>query len=368
MMSDVVDELAEADGGSLPVSMMYRSGARGNDVQLRQLFGMSGLLADTFGRIVEFPMRDRFMTGIGQMSYFLRSNGARSGLAMTVLRTASAGDLMRRIVEALGDDVIIEDDCGTAGTRGPVTCASRGGVCAKCHGDDVAHKRPVEVGSPVGMAAALSLGEPLTQLTMRSFHLGHKYPFGKIARGKPEQDIKYSSGFPRLEEVFETFEKRRAYGPALDGVDERPTPQSILDDAGEPAARRYLLDELSRVYAEAGVHLHRNHFEIAVRQMMAHVEVDDPGDTGLVPGRQLHRDEWLAANEAARRPATAKPLLLPISEVALRTGSFLAAAASWQTVKILIRAAVRHDVDSLRGMRENVLLGRLIPTPPHATP
>jgi len=427
MLEEVCEDLARAEGGALPVAAMLRSGARGSRQQMRMLFGMGGLLADAFGRVLDFPLRDRHMSGVGQMSYFLRSNGARAGLAMTFLRTASAGDLMRRIVEALEDVTIVAEDCGTAEgievdlagaggggglplseraagrfaaddvtdaagerllaageivsadklaqlvgagverirIRSPLTCRSAGGVCAKCYGQDVSRRRLVEVGSPVGISAALSLGEPLTQLSMRSFHLGHRYPFSKVARGKPEQDIKYSSGFPRLEEVFEMFEKRRAYGPALDGVDERPSAQSVLDGRGEAAARRYVLDELGRVYGEAGVRINSKHYEIAVRQMLSHVRVREAGETALLPGRCVHRDELAAANERARRlgrrPAAAVPLLLPISDVAARTGSFLASAASWQTVNVLVQAALRRDRDALEGMRANVILGRLIP-------
>ena len=427
LREQVVRELNETDEGFLPVSMMVRSGSRGSAQQMLSLFGMSGLAADMFGRIIEFPARECMMNGLGELGYFLKANGARGGLAMTVLRIASAGDLMRRIVEALEDVVVVEEDCCTvrgfemgpvtsegrivrsfadrargrvaaedvrdasgktilvAGdeiddeklsrlaqvgiertkVRSPLTCESRGGVCAKCYGHDVGQKRPVEVGAAVGITAAMSLGEPLTQLTMRSFHTGHQYPFSKIARGKPEQDVKYSSAFPRLEEVFMMLEKRRARGRAIDGVDERPSPQSILDQGGEDAARQYVVDELTRVYAESHVHLNSKHFEIAARQMMSHVEIEEPGDTGLIVGRRIRREELAEANEnAAReggRPAAARPLLLPITEVALRADSFLAASASWETVSVLTKAALREDVDHLRGMRENVILGRLIP-------
>lgn len=223
----------------------------------------------------------------------------------------------------------------------------------------------VEVGAAVGVSAALSLGEPLAQLTMRSFHLGHRYPFSKIARGKPEQDIKYSSAFPRLEEVFMMFEKRRAHGPALDGVDERPSPEEVLEADGEVEAQRYVVEELTRVYGESDVHLDSKHFEIAVRQMMSFVQVADPGETGLIAGQRLQKDAIIAANEQAaregRQPATASPLLLPITEVALRSDSFLAASASWETVNVLAQAAFREDTDRLTGMRESIILGKLIP-------
>ena len=408
--------------------MMVQSGARGSTQQMLLVYGAGGLIPDMFGKIIEYPVRECMMTGCGEMAYFLKANGARAGLAMTATRIAPAGDLMRRVVEALEDVVIIEEDCGTsrgiamkesegssgqtlaerasgrllaeaarneagevvapAGAtlteeripelynsaillRSPITCESRAtskgvrGICAKCYGHDVGQKRPVEVGAAAGITAAVSLGEPLTQLTMRSFHLGNKYPYSWIARGRPEQDLKYSSGFPRLEEVFEMLEKRRAYGPALDGVDERPSPQSVLDSQGEEAAALYILDELIRVYAEAGVRINSKHYEIAVRQMMSFVEVEEAGDTGLIAGQRIRRDELARANESAaqeeKSPATAKALLLPISEIALRTDSFLAASASWQTVPVLARAALRKDTDRLCGMRENIILGRLIP-------
>jgi len=423
----VVEELLGREEGFSPTSLMVRSGARGNQQQMLLVHGAGGLLADMFGRIIEFPIRECMMTGNGQMSYFLKANSARAGLAMTSLRTAPAGDLMRRVVEALEDVMVVEEDCGTARgfemasgeteehlgqslaeraagrvvaedirnasgavllpagqelsgevipellnsgmtqlkVRSPITCESRGGICAKCYGHDLGQKRAVEVGAAVGMTAALSLGEPLTQMTMRSFHLGHRYPYSHIARGRPEQDIKYSSGFPRLEEVFEMFEKRRAFGPALDGVDERPTPQSVLDQQGEEAAQQYLLGELMHVYADSGVRVNSKHYEIAVRQMMGFAEVEDPGDTGLMTGQRVGRDELTAVNEQVekegQRPATAKPILMPITEVALRTGSFLAASASWQTVSVLTKAALRRDTDRLKGMRENIILGRLIP-------
>jgi DNA-directed RNA polymerase subunit beta' len=245
--------------------------------------------------------------------------------------------------------------------RSPATCQSHGGICRQCYGVDMGQKRLVDVGSAVGITAALSLGESLTQLSMRSFHLGHKYPFSKIARGKPEQDIKYSSAFPRLEEVFEMFEKRRAYGPALDGVDERPLPQDVLDRDGEAAAQRYIVDELDRVYGESHVHLDCRHYEIAARQLMSYVEIENPGSTGLLAGQRVRRDVLARINANAARAATAKPLLLPTTEIALRSDSFLAASASWQTVKILADAALRRDTDRLAGMRENIILGRRIP-------
>ena len=423
----VVTELSERDGGFSPTSLMVRSGARGNQQQMLLVHGAGGLLADMFGRIIEFPIRECMMTGNGQMSYFLKANSARAGLAMTSLRTAPAGDLMRRVVEALEDVMVVEEDCGTARgfemasgeteahlgqslaeraagrvpaegirnasgavlfpagqeltaetipellnsgmthlrVRSPITCESRGGICAKCYGHDLGQKRAVEVGAAVGMTAALSLGEPLTQMTMRSFHLGHRYPYSHIARGRPEQDLKYSSGFPRLEEVFEMFEKRRAFGPALDGVDERPSPQSVLDQQGEEAARQYLLGELMHVYADSGVRVNSKHYEIAVRQMMSFAEVEDPGGTSLMAGQRIGREELAAINEETEKrgqqPATAEPVLMPITEVALRTGSFLAASASWQTVSVLTKAALRGDTDCLKGMRENIILGRLIP-------
>ena len=415
LREDILRWLSDFDDGFFPISMMVRSGARCSGQQMFMLFGMRGLTADMFGRIIEFPVRDCMMGGTGELGYFLKANNARAGLAMTAVRIAPAGDLMRRIVEALEDVLVVEEDCGitrgmdlavtieqscappaqgrvaaedvrtgdgetlvAAGTavsaevverllnagiervkaRSPITCESRGGICAKCYGYDVGQKRPVEVGTPVGITAALSLGEPLTQLTMRSFHLGHRYPFSKIARGKPEQDIKYSSGFPRLEEVFLMLEKRRAYGPALDGVDERPSPQAVLDQDGEDAARQFLLNELVHVYWEAGILINSKHFEIALRQMMAYVEVERPGDSGLVAGQRVLRDDFA---QTGGEPATFRPLLLPITEISLRTESFLAASASWETVNVLAQAALRERVDRLRGMRENIILGRLIP-------
>ena len=161
------------------------------------------------------------------------------------------------------------------------------------------------------------------------------------------------------------LEKRRAHGPGLDGVDERPDPHTVLEQQGETPARQYLVAELDRVYSEAGVCIDSKHYEIAVRQLMSYVEVGEPGDTRLIVGQRVRRDELAEVNaEAARsgrEPASATPLLLPITEVALRTDSFLAASASWQTVNVLAQAAFRGDADRLEGMRENILLGRLIP-------
>ena len=427
MRNQVMTELNQAERKLSPISLMLRSGARCSSQQMLMLYGMNGLTVDMFGRIIEYPVRECMVDPVSQLSYFMKANGARGGLAMTVLRIASAGDLMRRIVEALEDVLIVTDDCGTtrgiplapawgnervvqsfrdrvvgrvavedvsdrdgqavvkagdwvteeqvavlveAGlgrlrVRSPMTCEAQGGVCAVCYGLGPARHERVVSGTPVGITAALSLGEPLTQLTMRSFHLGHRYPFSKIARGKPEQDVKYSSAFPRLEEVFEMLEKRRAYGPALDGVDERPLPQEVLDSSGEDAARVYILDELARVYGESGVSIDCRHYEIAARQMMSFIQVVEPGDTQLVPGQRLKRDDWERANaemaSEGRRPATAESLLLPITDVALRSGSFLAAAASWETVRVLGRAGLLGEIDQLRGMRENIILGRLIP-------
>jgi len=447
-----------------PVYMMSQSGARGNINQIKQLAGMRGLMADTSGKTIEFPIKANFREGLTVMEFFISTHGARKGLADTALRTADSGYLTRRLVDVSQDVIVRETDCGTrkgievtdikdgnevieelseriigrypvgnivhpetgeiiveagrmitdqdaekivkAGIkkvriRSVLTCHSEYGVCAKCYGANLATGEECNVGEAVGIIAAQSIGEPGTQLTMRTFHTG----------GVAGEDI--TQGLPRVEELFEarkpkglaiiseikgtvkiseTKKKReivvtsedgetRSYlipygsrikvsdGDQVEAGDELTegsvNPHDILKIKGVEAVQTYLVHEVQKVYRMQGVDINDKHIEVIVRQMLRKVKVEDPGDTSLLPGGLVDVFDFEEENAKAiaegKKPAVAKRALLGITKAALATDSFLSAASFQETTRVLTEAAIKGKVDPLVGLKENVIIGKLIP-------
>ncbi|NLU50828.1 MAG: DNA-directed RNA polymerase subunit beta' [Syntrophomonadaceae bacterium] len=449
-----------------PVYMMATSGARGNFQQIRQLAGMRGLMADPSGKIIDLPIKANFREGLTVLEYFTSTHGARKGLADTALRTADSGYLTRRLVDVSQDVIIREADCGThegilvseitegsevierlderitgrvaldtilhpetgevlvaenqeidedaaesiikAGItavriRSALTCKTRHGVCQKCYGRNLATGYAVDIGEAVGILAAQSIGEPGTQLTMRTFHTG----------GVAGDDI--TRGLPRVEELFEARKPKGQavvtevsgtvrlvdnkgrrevqiinaegevvatyqahYGSRLkvqegdvvepgDELTEGPlNPHDILKTKGVRAVQSYLLHEVQKVYRMQGVDISDKHIEIMIRQMLKKVRVDEAGDTRLLPGSYVDVADFEEENrrifESKRGlPAVAKPMLLGITKASLNTDSFLSAASFQETTKVLTEAAIKGKVDGLIGLKENVIIGKLIP-------
>jgi len=446
-----------------PVYMMATSGARGNIQQLRQLAGMRGLMADPSGRTIELPIKANFREGLTVLEYFISSHGARKGLADTALRTADSGYLTRRLVDVSQDVIVREEDCETltgimvedikdgpeiieplidrlvgrfvleeihhpetgevlaspeyeiteeqaedivksfnsAIIRSVLTCKSRYGVCKKCYGRNLATGRPVEMGEAVGIIAAQSIGEPGTQLTMRTFHTG----------GVAGDDI--TQGLPRVEELFEArkpkgqaiiseavgkvsisevkgrrevdllteTEEHITYtipygsrlcvkeGQMVEAGDELTegsiNPHDMLKVKGQRGVQVYLLGEVQRVYRLQGVDINDKHIEVMVRQMLRKVKIDDAGDTSLLPGGLIDvfefQDENARTIAGGGEPAVAHPVLLGITKASLATDSFLSAASFQETTRVLTEAAIKGKVDPLLGLKENVIIGKLIP-------
>ncbi len=461
---DVKNALIEGMDKFNPVFMMSNSGARGNVNQIRQLAGMRGLMADTSGETIEIPIRSNFREGLSVLEYFISTHGARKGLADTALRTADSGYLTRRLVDVSQDVIVRERDCGTdegitltdivtsgetietleeritgrfaaedvvdpqtkeiivkhhelindkiakkitdAGIkkvkiRSVLTCRTRTGVCSKCYGINLATGEECNVGEAVGIIAAQSIGEPGTQLTMRTFHTG----------GVAGDDI--TQGLPRVEELFEarkpkglaiiseidgtvalreTKKKREVvvtnkdgeshtylipYGSRLkvtDGdiieagdelTEGSVNPHDILKIKGLHAVQSYLLREVQKVYRLQGVDINDKHIEVIVRQMLRKVKVDDAGDTNLLPGGLVDMFEFEDANKEAEeknlRVAEGKRALLGITKASLATDSFLSAASFQETTRVLTEAAIKGKVDPLLGLKENVIIGKLVP-------
>ena len=515
------------------IYMMATSGAKGNIDQIRQMAGMRGLMTDPSGRIIDFPIRASFKEGLSVLEYFISTHGARKGLADTALRTSDSGYLTRRLIDVGQDVIILDDDCGsTSGiwiadpdekdkgvlpplderligritaarivspkteqviidvnqeidedkakeivalginriyVRSPLTCFSHRGICKRCYGRDLARRNLVEKGMAVGIIAAQSIGEPGTQLTMRTFHTG-----GVVG-------IDITSGLPRVEELFEArAPKGQALISEIDGIAEiersdegrrikivsqetyrdeyllplnaevlvqdgqqveigtilaRPSPdseeskdtpalsallakvagqveraedrlfikyeerdereypipaaaslkvenkasvragqqltdghanpQDILRIMGREAVQRYLVDEVLKVYRSQGVNINDKHIEVVARQMLTKVRIEASGDTDLLPGELVDRFNYEEVNAKVLaeggEPATATPILLGITRASLNTESWLAAASFQETTRVLTEAAISGKVDRLRGLKENVIIGKLIP-------
>ncbi len=471
----VTNELtSNFDGTHNPIHMMVDSGARGSTAQLRQLAGMRGLIANTAGKTIEIPIRANYREGLNILEYFISSRGARKGLADTALRTADSGYLTRRLVDVAQDVIIRDNDCGchdgivvkaimdgnreleslrdrlvgrypldpvvhpetgeviastdemmtgdiadkivAAGItevkiRSLITCKSRHGVCRKCYGSNLAFNEPVQVGEAVGIIAAQSIGEPGTQLTMRTFHTGGIAGGEDITQGlprveelfearKPKQYAILSeiSGNVRFEEVKksnvvvvtdpETLDERKymiPYGFKLHenivegGHVEKgqeltygaKNPHDVLAILGEEAVYNYLIQEVQFAYRTQGVDINDKHIEVIVRQMLKKCNVDDAGDTDLVAGTMVDVsavdeanakiDRRIAAGEENLKHATYIPLLMGITKASLATDSFLSAASFQETTRVLTDAAIRGKTDPLIGLKENVIIGKLVP-------
>ncbi|MCT4563713.1 MAG: DNA-directed RNA polymerase subunit beta' [Maledivibacter sp.] len=460
----VTDALMENLGDLNNVFIMAHSGARGSKNQIRQLAGMRGLMANATGHTVEIPITSNFREGLSILEYFISTTGARKGLADTALRTADSGYLTRRLVDVSQDVIVSENDCGTdqgitvsafkdgkevieplydriagryaledivhpetkaviveanemiaeneaekiieAGIeevkiRTVLNCKADHGICGKCYGRNLATGKSVNVGEAVGIIAAQSIGEPGTQLTMRTFHTGG------VAGG----DI--TQGLPRVEELFEarkpkglaviseiggtvsikdTNKKREvtvtssdgeaktyqiAYGSRIkvkegqyinpgDGITQGSVnPHDILRIKGTQGVEEYITKEVQRVYRMQGVDINDKHIEIIVRQMLSRAKIEDSGDTELLPGGLVNMNELEKANEKIvaedGKPATAKRILLGITKASLATESFLSAASFQETTRVLTEAAIKGKEDRLLGLKENVIIGKLIP-------
>ena len=449
-----------------PINMMADSGARGSRNQIRQLAGMRGLMASPNGEIIELPIKSNFREGLDVLEFYISSHGARKGLADTALRTADSGYLTRRLVDVSQEQIVKEEDCHTkngyevtaikagediieeleerirgryafedvvhpetgevivaknelidaakakeivdagiekVSIRAVFNCRSKSGVCVKCYGVDLTNMEPVNVGEAVGTIAAQSIGEPGTQLTMRTFHTGG------VASA---EDI--TQGLPRIEELFEA---RRPKGQAIiseiDGIIELTEedghtkvvvlnnelgqveeydipygarirvkqgdtieageeitegsiyPEDLLRIKGVDGVQKYILTEVQKVYRYQGVHISDKHVEIIIRQMLRKYEVTESGDTDLLPGTRVDIFEFDKANEEARaegkQEAEGRRILLGITKASLSTDSFLSAASFQETTKVLTDAAIQGKVDPLLGLKENIILGKLIP-------
>ena len=455
-MKDNFDELN-------PIYMMAQSGARGNMNQLRQIAGMRGLMANTSGKAVEIPIRSCFREGLDVLEYFISSHGARKGLADTALRTADSGYLTRRLVDVAQDIIVREHDCGTtegieitdikdgnqiieklherligryalhdmvnpttgelivdndtlitpdiadkiinAGinkveVRSVLECKTKHGVCAKCYGMGLATRKEVKIGEAVGIIAAQSIGEPGTQLTMRTFHTGG-VAGGDITQGLPRVEELFEARKPKglavISEIdgtvkIEEVKKRKevtvtskdnsetyaiSFGSKLkvkegdqikagDPITEGSiNPNEILDIKGPEGVYNYLTSEVQKVYRNQGVDINDKHIEVIGRQMLKRIRVDDNGDTSMFAGSLVDIHEFNEENEKMKeeglRPATGTRALLGITKASLATESFLSAASFQETTRVLTEAAIKGKVDSLIGLKENVIIGKLIP-------
>lgn len=461
---DVADALMGNLDKFNPIFMMADSGARGSKSQIKQLAGMRGLMANPSGKIIELPIRSSFRDGLDVLEYFISTHGARKGNADTALKTADSGYLTRRLVDVSQDVIVREEDCGThegyditeikegnevieslserltgrysaedikdpktgevlvpkdtyidfemahkiedlgvkkVKIRSVFTCRSRHGVCAKCYGMNMATAKKIDIGESVGIIAAQSIGEPGTQLTMRTFHTG----------GVAGSDI--TQGLPRVEELFEArkpkglaivsevsgtvkmeeTKKKRSVtvvaasgeevsydipfgsrlkvsdGDEISAGDEitegSVNPHDILRIKGVQSVKNYLLSEVQKVYRLQGVDINDKHLEVVIRQMTRKVKIEDSGDTELLPGTLIDRFDFEDENNRIMakggKPAQGRVALLGITKSALATESFLSAASFQETTRVLTDAAIKGKTDPLLGLKENVIIGKLIP-------
>ncbi|MCR4886119.1 MAG: DNA-directed RNA polymerase subunit beta' [Clostridiales bacterium] len=451
-----------------PISMMTGSGARGSAGQVAQLAGMRGLMASPSGRTIEVPIRANFREGLNVLEFFMSSHGSRKSLADTALRTADSGYLTRRLVDVAQEVIVREIDCFEArgekvrgitvqpigeiegiddrirgryaaedvyhpitgellvrvnemidydkaqqvkkagvtkmSVRSVLTCHSQHGVCARCYGMNLAHGGNVDIGEAVGIIAAQSIGEPGTQLTMRTFHSGGVASADDITQGLPRVEELFEARKPKRDatlaeisgtvQIVETKKKREIIVTSEEDASEKKTyqihygarlkvqdgqtvaagdeliegsvnPHDLLRILGVRAVQEYLLREVLSAYYSSGVKIADKHIEIIVRQMLRKVRIEDSGDTGLLPGGLVDIYEFEQENEKTiaegGRPAIAKRILLGITKASLATESFLSAASFQETTRVLTEAAIKGKVDPLLGLKENVIIGKLIP-------
>ncbi len=440
-----------------PIRMLVSSGARGDREQVKQIAGIRGMITDPMGRFVKLPIRSNYREGLTDIEYFSSARGARKGLIDTALKTADAGYLTRRLADVAQDAIIRLEDCGTteglelyqkedtlwttfeqrligrtaavaikagrkvlvkAGSlitalsaaeiakhdiekvvvRSPMTCQARHGICAKCYGADLTTRELVKIGAPVGIIAAQSVGEPGTQLTLRTFHTGGIVTAKDVTQGLPRVEEIFEARTPKdlglmsptsgrvkvverderrfvqIEdaevEVEPTAELRVAEGdligagtPLTEGFLD---PKKVMEQLGVVAAQKYILSEVQDVYSSQGVTLADKHIEVIIKQMFDKVKVENAGETGFLPGEIVSRYLFEEENEKMlaekKEPAEAGVVLLGITKAALETDSFLSAASFINTTRVLTEAAASGKVDRLLGLKENVIIGRLIPT------
>ena len=447
-----------------PIYMMVKSGARGNMSQLRQIAGMRGLMASTTGKAVEIPIKSSFAEGLDALEYFISAHGARKGLSDTALRTADSGYLTRRLVDVSQDIIVKDEDCGTnegiivydikdgnqiiekmqerligrfpvrdvvdpqtgelivdtntmisedladriveAGidrleVRSVLGCHSKHGVCQKCYGMGLARRDLVSIGESVGIIAAQSIGEPGTQLTMRTIHSGGVAGVADITQGLPRVEELFEARKPRgvaiITEIdgkvkiketkkkkevivtgeFETKSYTIPFGSKMkvkDGdmvemgdplIEGSINPAEILELKGPEGVYEYLISEVQKVYRNQGVDINDKHIEVIGRQMLKKVRIEDSGDTDMFTGALVDMYEFEERNQKAidakKKPATGKRILLGITKASLATDSFLSAASFQETTRVLTEAAVKGKTDDLLGLKENVIIGKLIP-------
>ena len=456
--SEVAKEMENNFPKNNTVYIMVNSGARGNMMQMRQIAGMRGLVANPKGEIIPRPIKANFREGLSVLEYFISTHGARKGLADTALRTADSGYLTRRLVDVSQDVIIREEDCGTergfavdithedvettayartlasdvelngkivatAGEdlgdvkiaelvalgveevkiRSVLTCEARTGTCAKCYGRSLATGKLVDIGEAVGIIAAQSIGEPGTQLTMRTFHTGGVASASDITQGLPRvvelfeartpkgvAPISEATGRVTIEEtdkarkvlvtpddgseVVEYVVSRRSRLNVADGehieVGRKLTvgtedPKEVLRILGVRSTQKHLVDEVQGVYKSQGVSIHAKHIEIIVRQMLRRITVLESGDTAMLPSdlvdRALFESENRRVVSEGGKPASGRPELMGITKASLATESWLSAASFQETTRVLTDAAINGRSDSLRGLKENVIIGKLIP-------
>ena len=462
--NDVSKAMEENFGDLNPIYMMVKSGARGNMNQLRQIAGMRGLMASTTGKAVEIPIKSCFREGLDALEYFISSHGARKGLSDTALRTADSGYLTRRLVDVSQDIIVREHDCETneglmledikdgnqivekleerlegryplnditnpetgelivdtntminkeiakqivdAGytqvfVRSVIGCRSKHGVCQKCYGMGLARRELVSIGESVGIIAAQSIGEPGTQLTMRTIHSGGVAGVADITQGLPRVEeifearkpkgvaviteidgtVKISESKKKLEVIVTSKDDSRTYtipfGSKLkvrDGdevkaaqplIEGSINPAEILAIKGPEGVYEYVISEIQKAYRSQGVDINDKHVEVIARQMLRKMRVDDGGDTDMFPGSLVDMYEFENKNKKAvaegKRPATGKRALLGITKASLATDSFLSAASFQETTRVLTEAAIKGKEDHLLGLKENVIIGKLIP-------
>ncbi len=450
---------------------MVDSGARGSWTQITQMAGMKGLVQNPAGDIIRLPVKASFKEGFDVLEYFISTHGARKGTADTALRTSTAGYLTRRLVDVSQDVVIREEDCGDGvgiminqkdteemgksfasrlfsrtltqdikdkngkilirageivdkdkaqiieglhpeevNVRSVITCKSMVGVCRKCYGYDLGNNKLVEMGEAVGIVAAQAIGEPGTQLTMRTFHTGGVASGGDITQGLPRVEEVFEARIPsnpapisevdgvvveikdegknnviyiapkskeskKVKNQLQEYTVPKGFGLFVEEGSEVALGQQLCEGhvdmktlfkvAGEGAIYNYILKEVQKIYTFQGAHISDKHIEVIVRQMFSRVRIKDPGDTsfsvGEIEEKPILLRENLLAKNAGKKPAIAQQLLLGITKVSLTTNSFLSAASFQETSRVLISASLRGKVDYLKGLKENVIVGRLIP-------
>ena len=458
-LKEMVKKSLPEDG---PIYSMVASGSRGAWSQPLQMCGMKGLVVNPAGRVIELPVKNSFKEGLDILEYFISTHGARKGQADKALRTSAAGYLTRRLVDVAHNVVVREEDCGdTEGleihrddilaqgrsfileivgrvvlddvvnpkdkskivvkgevinweqarridsleikkvrVRSPLTCKTVGGVCQKCYGWDLGRNQLVKLGEAVGIVAAQAIGEPGTQLTMRTFHLGGVSEGGDITQGLPRVEELFENRLPKKKAIVNFQEgivakinrkkriitvkskteskdylvpegytlfvklgdKVKAGQPLTDGASQ---PSQLFKHFGPKLASEYILNEVQKIYSSEGVKIHSKHIEVIIRQMFSQTKVLEPGDSLWGKGKIVDRYDFEKTRQilakAHKQAPTAEPLLLGISKVALNSSSWLSAASFQRTPQVLIDAALRNAKDELRGLKENVIIGQVVP-------